>query len=83
MPLSISRYNTLIMTVLFPISSIADVRDVLRGKDVTWQFRRMKRGPGLSKSRSGGNVKEARKATAAKGPHKHGPAVAERRGCSV
>ena len=63
------------MTALFPVSSIADVRDVFRGKDVTWQFPRMKRGPSLAKSCSSGNGKEEWEGAAAEGPHRHGTAA--------
>lgn len=46
------------MTALFPVSSIADVRDIFSGKDVMWQFPRIKRGPSSGKSRSSGNGEE-------------------------
>lgn len=63
------------MTALFPVSSIADVRDVFRGKDVTWQFPRTKRSPSSAKSCSSGNGKEDWEGAAAEGPHEHGTAA--------
>lgn len=53
---------------LFPASSIADRWGILRGKDLTWRFPRIKRGPNLAESCSSGKGKEEWEGAAAKGP---------------